>query len=139
MSYIVTAPLVLVRDGTGRHVHAYKGTVINKVLPEQRDYLLRVGFIEEIADARVMEMADAKQRREERVQQLEDDRVRQCAALLDQLDVPRDKGRIAVRALLELRGHRVANETLAAAIKTRKELSQTEGMPAAPRIAEGQN
>lgn len=51
MSYQVTAPLVLVRDGAGQVHHAYEGAVIQWLSPEQAKHLLSVGQVVEIHSA----------------------------------------------------------------------------------------
>jgi hypothetical protein len=138
MSYIVTAPLVLVRDGNGRHAHAYQGTVIEHLVPEQATRLLDLGFVEEIAAAQVIAIADAQARREQQVAETEAEPVARCVAVLTELDLPLIAGRPSVRAALEAHGHKFSNETIAAAIRERRELSRTPGLPASPLMAEGQ-
>ena len=59
MSYQVTAPLVLVPDGTGRLHHRYKGQIITSLPATAAKHLLDLGMIEQVsAPQLVQEQAD---------------------------------------------------------------------------------
>lgn len=127
---------MLVRDGEGRHVHRYHGEVVDVLREDQAKYLPDRGMVEEFTPAQVVAVADAQERRQRQADDAEAERVRACIDVLEELEVPIELGRPTVRARLEARGHRFSNETLAAAINTRRELSRTPEMPAWPGVQE---
>jgi hypothetical protein len=45
MSYLVVAPLVLVRDQQGATHHRYAGTIVEWIAPDQEKHLLDNGFV----------------------------------------------------------------------------------------------
>jgi hypothetical protein len=132
MPYRVTCHLVLARDQKGLVHHRYDGEIIEWLSDEQRSQWLADGLVEELGQPQLDAIELAESRSLE--QAAEAERVRRCVDALNELDVPLSKGRPAVRAALEASGLRFSNETVAAAIKERRELSRsrTPGMPAWP-------
>ena len=51
MGYLVTAPLVIPKDQSGRRHHHYQGSFLHWLSDEERDHFLRKGLIEEVAHA----------------------------------------------------------------------------------------
>jgi hypothetical protein len=134
MPYRVTCHLVLARDQKGLVHHRYDGEIIEWLSDEQRSQWLADGLVEELGAPQIEAIDLAEQRRRLQADEAEAERVRICVDALNELDVPLSKGRPAVRAALEARGLRFSNETIAAALKERRELSgkQIPGMPAWP-------
>jgi hypothetical protein len=132
MPYRVKCHLVLANDEHGFVHHHYEGAIINWLNDRQRTHWLANGLVEEIGQPQIEAIELVEQQHQLRVHEAEAERIRQCLDVLDELDVPLHKGRPAVRAALESRGHKFSNETIAAAIKERRELSRTPGMPASP-------
>jgi hypothetical protein len=132
MPYKVTSHLVLARDQQGRVQHHYEGAIIEWLSDDQRDQWLADGLIEEIDQPQIDAVELAEEQHQLRVHEAEAERIRQCVDVLKELDVPLHNGRPAVRAALEARGHKFSNETIAGAIRERRELSRTPGMPAHP-------
>ncbi|SIC56369.1 Uncharacterised protein [Mycobacteroides abscessus subsp. abscessus] len=58
MGYLVTAPLVIVKDQVGKLHHTYHGATIPWLSDEQRDHLLGLGMIQEDGTAPVAAVAD---------------------------------------------------------------------------------
>lgn len=137
MRYRVLAPLVLVLDGEGRRVHAYRGAVVELVDEDQRAHLLGSGMVVPITEAAVIEIATERQRQDEVAEAAETERVRELAATLDAFEIPLDAGRPTARAQLFAQGVRVSNETLAAALNFRRERGRPDGFPAAPQVVTG--
>jgi hypothetical protein len=134
--YRVTAPLVLAKDKKNLVHHHYEGELIEWLSDEQRDRWLADNLVEEITEHQVDAINLAEARRQKQADNAEAERVRQCVEALDDLDLPLSKGRPAVRAALEERGLRFSNETVGAALKARRDLSRTPGMPAHPRVSQ---
>jgi hypothetical protein len=136
MPYRVTCHLVLATDEHGVVHHHYEGAIINWLSDKQRTHWLADGLVEEMATPDIDAMNLAESRIRQQAADAEAGRVRQCVDALNELDLPLGNGRPAVRAALEARGLRFSNETIAAAIKERRELSRTPGMPACPMSEE---
>jgi hypothetical protein len=127
--------LVLARDKKNLVHHHYEGEIIEWLSDEQRDRWLTDNLVEEITEHQVDAINLAGARRQKQADDAEAERVTQCVEALDELDMPLHKGRPAVRAALEERGLRFSNETVGAALKARRGLSQTAGMPARPMVS----
>jgi cytochrome c oxidase cbb3-type subunit 2 len=104
-------PLLVVKDETGRLRHHDNqpiggsighGSVIPYLNDAQRDHFLRLGLVEEIGE------------------ELEA-RTAECVEALDRLGVPVDAGAPTVRAALRDSDCRFGNDTIAAAVKARKD------------------
>lgn len=50
MPYRVTAPLLVVKDQSGRNHHTYHGATIHYLNDEQRNHFLRLNLIEELEE-----------------------------------------------------------------------------------------
>jgi hypothetical protein len=51
VSYIVVAPLVVIRDARGQHIsYAYQGATVENLIAEQAEHLLSVGFVRRVGD-----------------------------------------------------------------------------------------
>jgi hypothetical protein len=132
MPYKVACALVLAKDQHGVIHHRYEGEIIRELNNQQRAQWLADGLVEEITEPQIDAINLAEARHQKQADEAEAGRVRQCVEALDDLDLPLSKGRPAVRAALEERGLRFSNETVGAALKARRELSRTAGMPARP-------
>lgn len=133
MPYRVTSQLVLAKDQKGVVVHHYEGALINWLNDEQRSQWLADGLVEEIGTPQIEALELAEQRRRLQVDEAEAERVRQCINVLDDIDLPLSAGAPKARAAVRARGHQIGNDTIATAVKQRRELSQTTpGMPAWP-------
>lgn len=134
MPYLVTAPLIVVPDSEGRFHHHYQGELIREVPNDRRERLVRDGFIEEVIRPHVEAIADVEADKQHQLRDAGAQRVQQCVEVLEELETPVDLGRPTVRAALEASGHKFSNETIAAAINTRRKLSGTAGLSAHPDI-----
>lgn len=133
MPYRVTCHLVLARDQKGLVHHRYDGEIIEWLSDEQRTHWLSAGLVEEIGQPQIEATELAEQQRRLQVDEAEAVRVRQCISVLDDLDLPLSAGAPRARAAVRARGHQFGNDTIATAVKQRRELSQTTpGMPAWP-------
>lgn len=106
-AYRVVAPLVVVKDQTGKLHHAYKGSQLAWLNDEQRDHFLRKGLVEELdsGDAPLLPSSD---------------QIGNCVAQLSSLGVDPRAGRPTARKALEAAGHRWSNEVIAEAVKIRQ-------------------
>jgi hypothetical protein len=137
MSYIVTAPLVLAHGTDGRTYHHYHGEIIEWLDDQQHKHFLETGLVQEIEPAEVVAIADAQARRQQQADQAEADRVRQCVNVLNAIELPLTAGAPAARAAVRAHGHRIGNDTIATAVKQRREMSRTAALPAWPEVAAG--
>ena len=96
-------------------------------------------MVEKITAAEIVAITDAQERRQRRVDEAEADRVHQCVDVLDEIELPLTAGAPTARAAVRARGHRFGNDTIAEAVKQRRELSRTPGIPAWPEAADGPN
>jgi len=126
-------PLLVVKGQDGKLHHHWNqpiggsighGAVIPWLSPEQREHFLRKGLVERIEDGTPMsDTADEPAGSE--------DRVRECVEALDRLGLPLDTGAPTARANLRDSDYRFGNDTIAAAVKARKDshppLSRTAG------------
>lgn len=133
MSFRVRCHCVLAKDPKGLVVHHYEGAIIEWLSNEQRSQWLADGLIEEIGQPQMAALELAEQQRRLQVEEAEAERVRQCISVLDDIDLPLSAGAPRARAAVRARGHQFGNDTIASAVKQRRELSQTTpGMPAWP-------
>jgi hypothetical protein len=117
-------PVVIVKDKANRIQYHYavgvshntaKGPHIPWISDKQASHLLRHGLIERIDDPAEPAESDAEPAAA----------VAACTAALNSLGLPLDAGAPSARESLRDSGHKFANETIAAAIKERRELSRT--------------
>jgi hypothetical protein len=136
MPYKVTCPLVLAKGQDGHTHHCYEGDVIRWLPDDQRDWWLAEGWIEEIDTAQVDAINLAEARRQKQADEAEAERVGQCVDVLNEIELPLSAGAPQARAAIRERGHRFGNDTIASAVKQRRALSRTAGMPAYPQVSE---
>jgi hypothetical protein len=124
----------LAKDQKGRSHHYYDGAVIEWLNDKQRSQWLADGLVEELGTPQIEAIDLAEHRRQQRADKAEAERVRQCISVLDDLELPLSAGAPRARAAVRARGHQFGNDTIATAVKRRRELSQsrTPGMPAWP-------
>lgn len=121
MPYLVKWPLVTAKGRAGNIDYYYLGqspTIIPWLSAEDAERLVELGAVERLDGGDEEEQAEREQ--------AEARSITECAALMDELGLPQDCGAPAAREALRLGGHKIANETIAAAVKVRKShLSRT--------------
>ncbi len=105
--YVVRAPLVIAKDQTGKLHHAYRGSQLAWLNPEQAQHFVRKGLVEEIPaeDAPTMPSTD---------------QVGNCVSALANLGVHLKAGRPAAAKALRDAGHKFSNEAIAEACRIRR-------------------
>jgi hypothetical protein len=107
--FLVTAPLVVAKDVEGHLRHAYQGSRLGWLNDEQRDHFLSKGLVTRIEDSAAAPNLPAAET------------IGNCIAALDSLGVDRKNGAPTCRGALRDAGHKFSNETVAAAVKERKQ------------------
>jgi cytochrome c oxidase cbb3-type subunit 2 len=127
IGYRVLAPLVLAKDEKGLVHHKYEGSVINWLSEDQASQWVSGGLVQPIevsAPAAVLNTTTAAEPSHDGAVG-DDDRVRECIDALDALGVPSTAGAPIARGVLRDNGHKFGNDTIAAAVRNRRELSGT--------------
>lgn len=138
--YRVTSALVVARGRDGLNRHCYRGDVLGYLNPEQEAHFLRHKLVERIdadpqnaiaaaavPDDAPAEPVDLDADEEDTLDAAapDTDAVLECVGTLARLQVPTTSGAPAARTALRGNGFRFSNSVVAAAVKSRKELSRT--------------